>query len=159
MEKAIFAGTTITATTGIITDSITEKTSGAGITASKAIIQKRTATAVNTSATVTAANVLAGLFTSTSGAAVTLTLPTATALGTAGTLVQGTSVDFVVDNTAGANTVTVAVGSGIVAAKQTSSGDTAVDPLLTVAASSTVGIGVFRLVFSSATAAVLFRIG
>jgi hypothetical protein len=120
----------------------------------------RTLTAVNTTGTVTAIAIAQGGISSTSGAAVTATLPTASSLATAlGGAVQGTSVEFEVDNTAGSNTVTVAVGSGIVVAKQTGFGLTANDQLLTVAASATVGVGVFRIVFSSATAAVLYRIG
>jgi len=122
-------------------------------------IGRSTATAINATATVTAAQLKTGLLTSTSAAAVTMTLPTATLMGTAINAVRGTTFDFYVDNTAGSNTVTVAVGSGIVVAKQTSTGNTANDSLLTVAASSTVGVGLFRLYFSSATAAVLYRIG
>lgn len=125
----------------------------------KAPIRKSTATAINATATVTATQLKGGLLTSTSEAAVTMTLPTATLIGTALNAEQGTTFDFYVDNTAGANTVTVAVGSGIVAAKQTGTGNTANDVLLTVAASSTVGVGLFRLYFKSATAAILYRIG
>jgi len=122
-------------------------------------IGRSTATAINATATVTAGQLKTGLLTSTSAAAVTMTLPTATLIGAAINASQGTTFDFYVDNTAGANTVTVAVGSGIVVAKQTSTGNTANDSLLTVAASSTVGVGLFRLYFSSATAAVLYRLG
>mgnify|MGYP006317380151 FL=1 len=117
------------------------------------------ASAIDATATVTAAQLKTGLLTSTSAAAVTMTLPTATLMGTAINASQGTTFDFYVDNTAGANTVTVAVGTGIVVAKQTSTGNTANDSLLTVAASSTVGVGLFRLYFSSVTAAVLYRLG
>ena len=122
-------------------------------------IGRSTATTINATATVTAAQLKTGLLTSTSAAAVTMTLPTATLMGAAINAVRGTTFDFYVDNTAGANTVTVAVGSDIVTAKQTSTGNTANDSLLTVAASSTVGVGLFRLYFSSATAAVLYRLG
>lgn len=140
-------------------DTISPYTSGGDITFSTAIVRKNTASAINATATATAAQVAGGLITSTSAAATGITLPTATQLGTQLGAVQGTMFDFVVDNTAGSNTVTIIVGSGIVAAKQVSSGDTAVDALLTVAASATVGIGLFRLVFSSPTATVLYRIG
>ncbi len=126
----------------------------------KAMVRKHATAAINADATATVAQVSTGYITSTSAAATAITLPTATAMATAlGSVGQGTIFDFVVDNTGGSNTVTVAVGVGIVAAKQTSSGDTATDVLLTVAASATVGIGIFRLVFSSTTTAVLFRIG
>lgn len=143
----------------IVTDSVAEKTAGSGITVSNNLIRKTVATAVNATGTIAAAAVVKGLITSTSAAGVTATLDTAVAIAAAASAVQGTIIEFIVDNTAGASTVTVAVGAGIVAAKQVSTGDTANDVLLTVAASATVGIGIFRLVFLSATAATLFRIG
>lgn len=111
------------------------------------------------SATPSAIQLMGGLIICTA-AVTTITLPTAALLGVALNAIKGTQFDFEVDNTVSAGgTATVAVAAGIVAAKQVSSGDTAVDVLLTVANSSTVGIGLFRLVFSSPTAAVLFRIG
>lgn len=113
----------------------------------------RTGTAINTSATVTAAQLAGGLLTSTSAAAVTMTLPTATALASQIGATQGTTFDFVVDNSAGANTVTVAVGSGIVASTFPSSNT------LTVGASATTGTSCFRIIFISTTAAILVRIG
>jgi hypothetical protein len=148
----ITATTSIQAGTKIIADTITEKTSGGGITISKALIRKNTGTAINTTATVTAAQLAGGLLTSTSAAAVTMTLPTATQLATQLGAVQGTIFDFVVDNSAGANTVTVAVGSGIVASTFPSSNT------LTVGASATTGTATFRITFISATAATLTRI-
>ncbi len=121
------------------------------------------ASAVNATATVTSLQLLGGLITSTSAAAVTATLPTVallvSTLATLGiTVAQGYSVDFTIDNTAGANTVTVALGAGMTAAKEVSSGDTAVDILLTVAATAAGGVGVFRVYFTSATVATLFRL-
>jgi hypothetical protein len=111
------------------------------------------AAAVNVSATVTSEQLLTGYFTSTSAAAVTLTLPTATAAGAALGAAAGTSFEFIVDNSAGANTVTVAVNTGI----------TTATPVVTGGATLTVsvanGVGIFRLVFTSATAAKLYRIG
>ena len=121
----------------------------------KAPIYRTTATAINATATATAANIKGGLITSTSALATSITLPTATLLGTALNATKGTSFDFIVDNTAGANTVTIVVGVGIVAAAPVITGGAT----LTVAASATQGIGIFRVVFSSAEAAVLFRIG
>lgn len=132
---------------------ISELVTGAGITASQSVIQKHSTFAVNISATVAAASFAIGYFTSTSAAPVTLTLDTATAIATAIGAVQGTMIDFYVDNTAGANTVTVALGAGIVAATPVITGGG------TLTISTANGIGVFRLVFSSATAAKLFRIG
>mgnify|MGYP007049626487 CR=1 FL=1 len=106
--------------------------------------------AINATATATAAQVADGYITSTSAAATTITLPTGTALGAALNATQGTSFDLYIDNTAGANTVTVAVNTNAVlssAAADTagSFGD------LTIAAGAT-GIARFTLMFSSATA-------
>lgn len=155
---SITSGTTVTATTGVITDSITEKTAGKGITLLKNTVQKRTLAALNSTGIVTAAMVNNGGITSTSAAGVTATLDAIATIVTQTGATAGTSVDFVIDNTGGASTVTLAVSAGIVVAKQTSSGDSAVDQLLTVAASSTIGVGVFRLYFQSTSAAVLFRV-
>ena len=115
-------------------------------------ISKTTATAVNTTATVTAPQVAGGLFTSTSAAAVGLTLPSATAIAAQIGAVQGTTFDFLVDNSAGANTVTVIVGSGIAVATPAITGGAT----LTVSTANVVGQ--FRLLFTSGTAAVLSRI-
>jgi len=123
-------------------------TLGAGV-----LVERASAVAVNTSATVTAANVKTGYFTSTSAGAVTLTLPTATAVATELGAGAGSTYEFVVNNAAGASTVTVAVGSGIVTQSVLTGGET-----LTIAASATEGIGVFKLTFISATAAILSRI-
>lgn len=132
---------------------LSEKVAGGGITISNTLIKKHTTVAVNATATISAANLIKGYITSTSAAAVTATLPTATDIGTAIGAVAGTTFDFYVDNTAGANTVTVAVGSGI----------TAATPVVTGGATLTVSvanaIGIFRLVFSSATVAKLYRLG
>ncbi len=138
---------------------ITGNFSVSGRASLNAPVRKSTPVAINVTATVTAAQLSSGTLTSTSAAAVSMTLPTATLLGQYYRATQGTVIEFYVDNTAGANTVTVVVGSGIVVAKQTGTGLTANDQLLTVAASATVGVGRFAIYFSSATAAVLYRIG
>lgn len=117
-------------------------------------INYRTGAAVAGTATVTAAQLATGALVFTGGAG-TQTLPTATLLGVALNAGQGTVFDFTVDNTAGSGTATIAVGTGIVAGPAIITGGAT----LTVANSATQGIGCFRLVFSSATAAVLFRIG
>ncbi len=114
----------------------------------------RTGAAIAGTATITAAQLLQGALTFTGGAG-TQTLPTATLLGAALNAAQGTRFFFTVDNTAGSGTCTVAVGAGIVAAAPVITGGAT----LTVANSATQGIGVFLIVFSSATAAVLFRVG
>lgn len=110
-----------------------------------------TKTALNATGTLTAATLLSKVITSTSAAAVTGTLDTATNLGAALGAGQGTEFDFVVDNTAGANTFTVAVGTGI----------TAITPVITGGATLTVAAGTagkFKLYFKSATAAILIRV-
>lgn len=114
-------------------------------------VRQNTATAVNVTGDVTAAQLAGGLITSTSAAAVTATLPTATLLATQLGAVRGTVFDFVVDNSAGANTVTVAVNTGItVGTAAITGGDT-----LTVSTANK--IAVFKLVFTSTTTAILRR--
>jgi len=118
-------------------------------TLNNGIITHSTA-AINSTATATAAEVATGYITSTSGAATTITLPTGTLLGAALGAVQGTIHELYIDNTAGANIVTIAVATnGILS-----------DAAATTAASFgqlTVATGVtgqarFTLMFSSATA-------
>lgn len=117
------------------------------------IVENHTAHAANVTATLEASELATGYITSTSAAAVSLTLPTATLLAAELGAVAGSSFEFIVDNTAGANTVTIIVGAGI----------TAATPVITGGATLTVSvanaIGIFRIVFSSATVAKLFRIG
>jgi hypothetical protein len=109
-------------------------------------------TPANVTATLTTNQLRSGYITSTSAAAVSLTLPDATSFATAIGAVAGTIFDFYVDNSAGANTVTVIVGSGI----------TVNTPAITGGATLTVStanaVGWFRLVFTSATAAKILRI-
>lgn len=110
------------------------------------------ATAVNATATLTGAQlILATYIKSTSAAATSITLPTATDLGTVLGAVQGSEFDFEVDNSAGANTVTLVVGTGIVAAT----------PALTGGATLTVAAGTFakfKIIFKTATTALIFRV-
>jgi hypothetical protein len=113
-------------------------------------VVEHTPVAINATATATAAQVASGYITSTSAAATTITLPTGTLLGAALGAVQGTVHDLYIDNTAGANTVTIAVAvdgikSALAAAEAGGSG------LLTVPAGVT-GQARFTLMFSSATA-------
>lgn len=112
----------------------------------------KTASAINVTATATAAQVAAGLITSTSPSAVTITLPTATQMAAQLGAVQGSIFDFIVDNSAGANTVTIAVGAGITASTFPATNT------LTLANSTTTGTALFRLTFISGTAATLTRI-
>lgn len=111
--------------------------------------------AINSTATATAAQVATGYITSTSGAATTITLPTGTLLGAALGATQGTTFDLYVDNTAGANTVTMAVAvNGI---KSDAANTTAASFGQLTVASGVTGVGRFTLMFSSATAYVFTR--
>lgn len=111
---------------------------------------KHTPTAANSTATLTAAQVKTGYITSTSAAATELTLPTGTDLGTALGATQGTIHELYIDNTAGANTVTIAVSvNGVLSDAATTTA--ASFGQLTVASGVT-GLARFTLMFSSATA-------
>lgn len=111
--------------------------------------------AINATATATAAEVASGYITSTSGAATTITLPTGTLLGAALNAVQGTVMDLFIDNTAGSNTVTIAVATnGILSTGATDTAGSFGD--LTVASGVT-GIACYRIMFSSPTAYVFTR--
>jgi len=135
-------------------------TSANGIGANNKInapIFTSTPVAVNATATLTAAQVASGYITSTSAAAVTMTLPTGTLLGTALGAVQGTIFDLTIDNTAGANTVTVAVAVNGILSAAAVAGSSAGAGLLTIPSGVT-GIGTFQLMFSSATAYVFSRV-
>lgn len=113
-------------------------------------INKRTASAINSSATATAAQVATGYITSTSAAPTTITLPTGTLLGTALGAAGGTSFKLIVDNTAGASTVTIAVAvNGILS---DAANTTAASFGQLTVASGVTGIGEFTIMFSSATA-------
>ena len=115
--------------------------------------QVTAANAINATGTATAAHVATGYITSTSAAATVITLPTGTLLGAAVSATQGTVLDLFIDNTAGANTVTIAVATNGVlstgavdaAAAAGTFGD------LTVASGVT-GLARFTIMFSSATA-------
>lgn len=123
-------------------------TGGAGVHPNKA--------AINSSGTATAAQVATGYITSTSGAATTITLPTGTLLGAALGATQGTTFDLYVDNTAGANTVTMAVAvNGILSDGAVTAGAVAFGDLSI--ASGVTGVARFTLMFSSATAYVFSR--
>lgn len=114
-----------------------------------------TSAAINTTATATAAQVATGYITSTSAATVTITMPTGTLLGAALGATAGTVFDLFVDNTAGANVVTIAPGTnGIVSDAGTVTAASFGD--VTVGAGVT-GVARFTLMFSSATAYVYTR--
>lgn len=111
--------------------------------------------AINATATATAAEIASGYITSTSAAATTITLPTGTLLGAALNAVKGTVMDLFIDNTAGANTVTIAVATnGILS---TGAADTAGSFGDLTVASGVTGLACYRIMFSSPTAYVFTR--
>lgn len=112
--------------------------------------------AVNSTATLTAAQIISGYITSTSASATTMTLPTGTLLGGAVGAKQGTILEFYVDNTAGANTVTVAVAVNGILSSAAVAGSAAGAGLLTIPSGVT-GVGEFTIMFSSPTAYVFSR--
>lgn len=122
-------------------------------------VGQHTPVAINSTASVTASQLASGYLTSTSGAAVTMTLPSATAIAAVLNAVQGTTFDLYIDNTAGANTVTITPDSSMVKAQvaQVATYGVPTFGLFTVA-SGTSGLGCFKLVFSSATALSISRV-
>ncbi len=116
--------------------------------------KNHTASAVNATATITADELKTGYITSTSAAPVTATLPTATALlAVLAGAAAGTWFDFAVDNSAGASVVTVAASASIAVYAV---------PVITGGSTLTVAAGVvalFRIYFTSATVAKIYRIG
>ena len=92
-------------------------------------------------------------------------MPTGTALGNAiPNCARGTTLEFYVDNTAGANTITMAVNTNAVQSdwdNQVTAATASVTPAaitpLTVA-SGTSGIARYQVVFASATAYVFSRV-
>lgn len=106
--------------------------------------------AINTTATATVAQMVSGVITSTSASAVTITTPTATKIAASLGVTKDSYYDFVVDNTSGANTVTVALDASITASSAVTGGTT-----LTVTSGHA---GIFRIYFYSATAAQISRI-
>ena len=119
--------------------------------------QVTTANAINATATATAAQVATGYITSTSALATTITLPTGTLLGNALGAVKGTVLDLFIDNTGGADTVTIAVATNGILSAAAAAGSSAGAGLLTVPSGVT-GLACFRIMFSSPTAYVFSRI-
>lgn len=111
--------------------------------------------AINATATATPAQVASGYITSTSALATTITLPTGTLLGTQLNATQGTIFELYVDNTAGANTVTMAVATNGI--KSDAANTTAASFGQLTVASGVTGIGRFTIMFSSPTAYVFTR--
>lgn len=120
--------------------------------------------AINATATATAAQIATGYITCTSAAATTITMPTGTLLGAQLQAQRGDTFEFWVDNTAGANTVTLAVGTNAVQSdwnNQVTVATASVTPAaitpLTVA-SGVSGIARFLISFASATAYTFSRV-
>lgn len=110
------------------------------------------ASALNATGPLTAALLMKRYITTTSAAAVTATLDTAANIATAiGNVVQGQEFDFTIDNLAGANTLTVALGTNIT---QAAAAVITGSATLTVAAGV---IGKFKLVFKDTSHALLYR--
>jgi hypothetical protein len=147
MASTTFSGP-VTSTNGFI-GALTGNVAGSGS------ITHATTSAINATATATAAQVATGYITSTSAAATAITLPTGTLLGAALGATQGTVFDLYIDNTAGANAVTIVVAvNGILSTAATDTAGSFGD--LTVASGVT-GLARFTLMFSSATAYVFTR--
>lgn len=135
------------------TNTITEQSSGSGITLAKPVIQKAgTAKAVDVTGAITAAELAGGYITSTSAAAVSATLPTASLLATQLGAVAGTRFQFTVDNSSGANTVTIVVNTGITVNTSPITGGS------TLTVSTANAVAIFELFFTSTTTAKLLRI-
>lgn len=114
--------------------------------------------AINSTATATAAQVATGYITSTSAAGTTITMPTGTLLGAQLNATQGTTFELYIDNTAGASTVTIAVGVNAVQSDwdlQLTAATASVTPAtvtpLTVQ-SGVAGMARYTIMFSSPTA-------
>jgi hypothetical protein len=155
-----FQDISINSTTGAVTVDATfgATTSVTDLTTTSLVFTDQnhpTTAAINATATATAAEVATGYITSTSAAATTITLPTGTLLGAQLGATKGTVMDLYIDNTGGANTVTIAVATnGILS---TAAADTAGSfGDLTVASGAT-GLARFTIMFSSATAYVFTR--
>ena len=146
MASTTFSGP-VTSTNGFI-GALTGNIAGTGSIT-------HTPTAINATATATAAQVATGYITSTSVGTVSITLPTGTLLGAALGATQGTVFDLYIDNTAGASVVTIVVAvNGILSTAAADTPGSFGD--LTVASGAT-GLARFTLMFSSATAYVFTR--
>jgi len=116
-----------------------------------------TTAAINASATASAAQVATGYITVTSASAVTITLPTGTALGAALGATRGTVLDLYIDNTASTASGAVTVAANTNAILSSAGVDTAGsfgDLSIPIGAT---GLARFTIMFSSATAYVFTR--
>lgn len=124
---------TASTTAGVKTDKVLAKN---GV-----VVTNATPIAANATATITAATVASGFIKSTSASATSLTLPSASSIWTAlGSASTGATFEFVVDNSAGASTVTLVLPVTIaVVTPVITGGDT-----LTVSTANKVGV--FKLI-------------
>jgi hypothetical protein len=100
--------------TGAITASTNVLATGKVTAIGGRVFQKFTVSTLNTTGTISAANLVGGLITSTSAAVVAATLPAAAdVLALVPGAIVGTSFDFLICNAAGANTVTVTASATI----------------------------------------------
>lgn len=136
----------------LVANTISPSTAGNPISFTSSVVEHHTASAINATATATAAQLATGLVTSTSAAATAITFPTAASLLSALGAARGSSFDLIVDNSAGANTVTMTPSATITAATAVITGGAT----LTVASGAT---GIFRIYFASTTVARVYRIG
>lgn len=111
-----------------------------------------TPNAINSTGTATVVQMLGGVITSTSAAATSITTPTATAILAA---IQGgavgTAFNLVVDNSQGANTITIVLDGSITAPVGAITGGN------TLTVTTTHKVGIFKIYFTSPTTAVIFR--
>ena len=145
------SGVTISSISSGSNENLTISPKGTGLLVLDTVVDVYAPVAVNATATLTAAQVATGYITSTSASAVTMTLPTGTLLGAALSAAQGTIFNLFIDNTAGANTVTIAVAVNGILSAAAAAGSGAGAGLLTVPSGVT-GLACFQLMFSSATA-------
>ena len=132
----------------------TAKVKFSNVTTTGFNLHQNTGNAINSTGPISAAQMLGGVITSTSGAATSLTTPTATAIAALlkGGGVRGSYFDLIIDNSAGSNTVTLVLDGSI----------TVNTPAITGGATLTVttanSVGMFRFYFTSGTTAKVFRI-
>ncbi len=144
---------------GLFTGVVSEQTATAGVLVDGALLKdgslitRPTAAAINVTGNATAAQMLGGAITSTSAAAVAITTPTATAIMA---LISGggigTQFDLAIDNSQGANTVTLTLDASITAPVGAVTGGN------TLTITTTHKVGIFRFYFTGATTAVVYRI-
>ena len=157
-----FQDISINASTGAVTVDATfgATTSVTNLTATNLVITDQNhpvTAAINATAVASAAEVATGYITVTSATAVTITLPTGTALGTAIGATKGTVLDLYIDNTAStaSGAVTVAVATnGILSSAAADTPGSFGDLTIPVGAT---GLARFTIMFSSATAYVFTR--